>query len=129
MARSANPAAGTVALDAAKHDGFGNTQFLALGQDGLVQRFSLPAIVFSEMNAQHAPGKLFFHGCFLLRSATGHGGRALLSFIDGTVGVLDNVDVGEDDQALLDHLVHHGQEGAKLIGGIDSREHHRAVVC
>jgi hypothetical protein len=27
-----------------------------------MQRLSLPAIVFSEMNAKHTSGKLFFHG-------------------------------------------------------------------
>lgn len=48
--------------------------------------------------------------------------------IDGAISVLDNVDIGEDDQAFFDHLIHDGQKSAELFGSIDSGKHHGAVM-
>ena len=41
--------------------------------------------------------------------------------VERAVGVFDDVDVGEDNQTLLDHLVDQGEKGAKLFGGVDGR--------
>src|SRR6266568_4931080 len=70
------------------------------------------------------------NSCFMTRLSSGIGiGRwNFLAGVEGAIGVLDDVNVREDHQALLHHLVNEGKERAQLLRGVDGRKHHGAVV-
>jgi hypothetical protein len=62
---------GAIAFDSAKDSGAGEIQLTAFFYDGTVQRFILPLVVFTEMNAQHFGFAFEFHGrTAFLRSAS-----------------------------------------------------------
>ena len=54
VTRSANAAAGSVALNSSEHDRFCDLQFPAFGQNCFVQGLAIPLIVFSKVNAKYS---------------------------------------------------------------------------
>src|ERR1700761_3136166 len=58
----ANPGTRAVTFDATINNGSSHFQFLTFGENRFMKRPALPLILFAEMDAQHAPFELLFHG-------------------------------------------------------------------
>src|SRR5580704_17575117 len=111
------PRAGPKAFETAIDDRAGKVKLFTLGNDCLIERFALPLVRLSKVDAQHPRFKLLLHNSPLA-----------VAYLRCAMSILDDVYIRENNESLKDHLFDNGQEALQLFFCVDDGKHNGAVV-